>query len=487
MKKLFLAFSHVILALIPVVLFFWLLNLDVTPSGRFMIHYEINRLSPFMDRFLPDTRVTTPQDGPDGAFSLVVDEPAYAAVHAPGDFDTLEVTLQFQNTDQPIIELGILQNDDPLQYELRPMQNLIIDNSIWDRIEQDGLVLLQRAKIYGTMEDFLAYPPDRDTLATYHYDLQQPLIIPDYVAANALTTTNVSLRGYHEYLTYIKNEPLLIQADLMDMNREAGDDPVELLVFDADGVLVANQLLEDDGVIEANNQGSAMRSVALVKNDLTEGVYKVILKADRDIFFRRLTTRQRYMTFIGSIYLGDEVGYKDDPSPIKFWTDGKRLSFYTYHADAAERVTVGTGSLALPEAQVRYDFEVVDPGVVPVSAAAGDFTMTQDGVVAFDTNQLFHPYPTRLNSTTDLDALGINFIIAEYTAPTQKGAWTSAMVTFDLGSALNTDGDIKLVLSAPGIKTLQKNFKLHAINLIFIRPALDSSEVWDKLKQFINL
>ena len=135
-------------------------------------------------------------------------------------------------------------------------------------------------------------------MATYHYDLQQPLIIPDYVAANALTTTNVSLRGYHEYLTYIKNEPLLIQADLMDMNREAGDDPVELLVLDADGVLVANQLLEDDGVIEASNQGSAMRSVALVKNDLTEGVYKVILKADRDIFFRRLTTRQRYMTLL---------------------------------------------------------------------------------------------------------------------------------------------------------------------------------------------
>ncbi len=480
-------FLHLSLFLLPVLILFWLLNKDITPSGRFSLSYRVDGRSPYVERFLPDTRVQTPAAGPNGASSLVVDEPAYASVHTPGDFDTLEATLLFQNTDQPIIELGILQHDDPLQYDLEPIQNLLIDHSTWDRLDANGLVLLQRAKIYTTIDAFLADPPNRDTIASYQYDLDDPYRIPGYAPQNALTSIDVSLRGYHEFVTYVKNEPLTVQADFMDMNREYGEDPVTLLVFNEAGEPVAEEAVNDDGVIEASSQGSSMRSVTLVKNDLPEGVYKVILKADRDIFFRRLTTRERYVTFVGSLYLGDEAGYRDAARSVQLWTSGKQLSFLTYHADGAQQVTIGSGSLKLPEAQTRYDFAVVDPGLVSVSAPAGDFTMTQDGLSAFSREQFFNPYPTRLASTTNLDALGINFIIARYTSPQEQDGWLKATAMFDLHTALLNNDDIKLVLSAPGIKSLQKSFALRGLDLTFVRPALTAGEFWSKVKTMIGI
>lgn len=477
----------VLLILSPVAIFFWLFSLDVAPSGHFFINHPVDAASPFVDRFLPDARVQGVQYGSDGAFQWMIDEPAYASIHTPGDFDTLNATIKFQNTDQPIVELGIVQNDNPLQYDLEPVQNLLIDHSTWDRTEKDGLVFLQRQKVYSSIDDFLANPPDRHTIATYHHDLTEPFRIPDYVAENALSRVDVSLRGYHEFVTYIKNEPLLVQADYMDMNREFGEDPVSVLVYDEKGQMIASQTIDDDSVVEATNQGSTMRSISLTKTDLPEGVYKVILKADRDIFFRHLVTRQRYLTFFGPVYIGDEAGYKDSATPVKFWTATKRLAFFTYHADAAEKVTIGSGTLALPEAQVRYHYDVMDPGLVVVSAAAGDFTVTQDGTIAFSQHQWFNPFPTRLSSDTNLDALGINFIIAKYTSPKKDGAWTSATVSFDLHKALNTNGDIKLVLSAPDIKSRQSEIKLHAINLEFVRTPLSSSQFFSKLKHFIGL
>ena len=287
----------------------------------------------------------------------------------------------------------------------------------------------------------------------------------------------------------------MLQATFMDMNREYGEDIVELLVVNEEGEIISGSSTEDDGEVEATSRGSSLRNAALVVSDLPEGVYKVILKADRDIFFRTLTTRQRYVTFVGPVFVGDEVGYRETPSSIALFTDGKHVSFETYHADAAQRVAIGTGELLMPEAQVRYDYDVVDAGLVAVSADAGDFLMTSDGKVAFSPAQFFNPDPVKLGATTDLDDLGVNFIIAEYTPPIQDGDWLKASATFDLENVIASESaapasggkqSLKLVLAAPSIATLQNEVQVHGYRLIFQRPALSASEFWKKIQLWFH-
>lgn len=472
--------------LAPFAVFLWLFLQDVTPSGQLVMHHDVGAASPFIDALLPDTRAQSVAQGASGDFQRIIDEPVYASVHLPGDFQTLTTQLVFKNNGQPIIEAGVLVNDDPMQYDLQPIENTLIDNSTWDRTQENGMILLQRKHAFNSIDDFLANPPARSEVATYHYTLNQPYRLANYQPANALTTIDVSLRGYHEYDTYIKDEPLLVQADYMDMNREYGADPVEILVFNEQGQPVADQVAADDGEIQATSHGSSMRTIALVQNDLPEGVYKVILKADRDIFFRHLTTRQKYMTFTGDVYLGDEAGYKNTPTPVSFWTDAKHISFFTYHADAAQAVTIGSQTLALPEAQVRYADTVTDAGLVSVSAKAGDFTFTQDGKLAFLKSQFFNPDPITLAWNTDLDALGVNYVIARYTPPTTVGGWTVASATFPLSEAMKQGNDIKLVISAPGVATAQKSVDVHELNLTFARTPLNVGQVVDKLKSWLK-
>ena len=486
LRKIVTVIIKVLIILAPLAIFLWLFVQDTVPSGELTIDHDVGQTSPFIDMLLPDTRAQAVAAGPDGDFQRIIDEPVYAAVHLPGDFQTLTTQVVFKNNDQPIIEAGVLVNADPMQYDLEPLQNTLIDDSTWNRLEENGVTLLQRNPTFTSIEDFLAHPPARSEIATYHYTLNQPYRLAGYQPSGTLTTIDVSLRGYHEYDTYIKNEPLLIQADYMDMNREYGPDPVEIIVFNEQGQVVADQSSADDGEIQASSKGSSMQTMTLIQNNLPEGVYKVVLKADRDIFFRHLTTRQKYMTFTGDVYLGDEAGYKDTPTPVAFWTDAKHLSFYTYHADAAQQVSIGSGTLALPEAQVRYNDTVTDPGLVQVSAKAGDFSFTQDGKLAFLKSQFFNPDPVSLNWNTDVDALGINDIIADYTPPTTVGPWSVASVTFDLSKALTQNNDIKLVISAPGVAIAQKSVDVHAVNLTFTRPPLAFADVLQKLKTWLT-
>jgi len=465
----------------PLALFFWLLVVDLNPSGQFVIGTNVDERSPYLDRLLPDARALGVHSSADGVYTPVIGEPTYLAVHQPGAYDELTVELTFQNTAQPILELGLIVNDDPIQYTLEPMENRMIDTSSWTRLEQDGTTLLQRVKTYDSIEAFKENPPERKVVATYHAQLDEPYREAAYLGSNTLTTVSASLRGYHEYLTYIKNEPLLLQAAFMDMNRQYGADPVELLAVNETGEIVGSMSVADDGETQSTQKGSTLQNVSLVVPNLPEGVYKVILKADRDIFFRTLTTRQRYMSFVGPVFVGDEVGYHQAASPVKFFTDGKHLSFETYHADAAQAVTIGSRELLLPEAQVRYDVDVAEAGLVAVSAAAGDFFMTGDGFTAFSRTAFFNPNPVKLNWNTNLDDLGVNFIFSNYTPPTLKGNWKIARATFKIPDELKQKKNLKLVLAAPGIETLQNEVRVHRFELTFTRPALTTSEFFQKI------
>lgn len=471
----------------PILLFLYLLRLDINPSGVFEVRQTVGELSPYVDRLLPDTRVLGVTPGDDGAYQLVIGEPTYLSIHPPGAYDSLTVEMEFQNAKQPIVELGLVVNDDPLQYTLQPFQSLLIDESQWYRLKNNGVTLLQREKTYSSIEDFEADPPERSSIATFHHTLEAPYRMDAYVPAGTYTSVDVSLRGYHEYLTYIKNEPLMVQATFMDMNREYGEDVVELLAVNEAGQIVGGTTVEDDGEVAATAHGSSLRHAALVVSALPEGVYKVILKADRDIFFRTLTTRQRYMTFVGPMFIGDDVGYREDSKAVSLFTDGKHLSFETYHADAAQKVQIGSDELLMPEAQVRYDHDVLDTGLVGIWAEAGDFLMTSDGKVAFTRSQFFNPDPVKLSATTNLDDLGINFIIAEYSPPEKDGDWLKSSATFDLSTVYGLPSiDLKLVLAAPSIAALQNEIRVHAFHLIFERPPLNTKDFFNKVLLWIG-
>jgi len=364
---------------------------------------------------------------------------------------------------------------------LEPLQNLLIEQSDWSRIEAEGVVLLQRGAMYDSIEQFVTNAP-RDQIATYHYDLDRPYTLAYYWPTFWQRTIDVSLRGSHQFKTYIKNETLNFDIAYQDMNREDGSDSVSVIVTDWTGAEVVRETMVDDNNIYGNSNASGLHHVEIEVPDLAEGVYKVELRAGSDVFFRTITTTQQKMVFLNNVYLGDEVGYRSEDRAVRFWTEAKNLTFQTHHADGAQEVSVAGQTVQIPEPYERYDHQVSGTGTVSVSSPQGDLIVYGDGHIAFDPNQYFNPDPVRLAWNTDLDALGVNYIIAEYEPPTLSDGWYQATVEFDTAWLVKEKDAWKFVLSTPGIEDLQEELWVSEINVVFVREPL----TWSKLIQEIK-
>jgi len=473
-----------IIIAIPIAVFTWLLHQELVPSGTFVVRHTVDETSPFIDRLLPDARVKPVADDLAGdAVQSVVGDPAFFFVHPHRPFDTVEVEVWFKNYGVPIVELGGLANIEADAYDLKPLENTVIDQSDWYRIEDQGVVLLQREKTYDSIADFLVDPPRRDQIATYHYTLARPYRIAGYVPSTASRSIEVSLRGFHEFKTYIKDETLQFDFSYMDMNRDEGADPITLVVTNEDGTSVAQTYQADDGDVSDEARPSALTTLSVSAAGLPEGVYKVEMRAGRDVFFRSISTTQQKMVFLNNLYIGDEVAWHEPAWGARFWTQAKHLAFTTQHAEGVQEIAVGNTRVNVAAPYARTPVEVGEDGVVRVDIPKSDMIVNTDGHVAFAPEQYFNPDPVRLLYNTDLDRLDVDYIIARYTPPERVGDWYVARATFDTRTILLNEKAWKFVLSAPGIEELGGRIDVGNINMTWKRAPLTWDDLWRAIKQ----
>lgn len=476
-----------LIILIPCGLFFWLANIAIVPGGVFEAERAVNETSPYLDRLLPDARVETPFQEADGDWvQKIIGDPAFFFVHPQRSFDSVTAEFRFKNINVPIIEVGVLADATTGAYQLEPLQNLIIDNSTWNKISIDGKVLLQREKKYSSLETFLAAPPARSEIATYHYTLAEPYRLSDYAPSSEIKTTEVSLRGSHEFYTYIKNETLNFSFSFSDVNRQVGEDWVDVVVTNEAGQPVAEERAYDDDNTSNDAAASSPQILKISATNLPEGVYKIQMKATEDIFFRAVSTTQQKMTFLNQIWLADTVGYRDNSPTVNFWTEGKNLKFSTRHATGTQTVTVGRGTVAITEPYVEYAYAPPESGVIMAHVpTAEDLLVRADGHFAFSASQYFNPDPVRLTAETDLDRAGVNYIVAEYTSPESDGEWTVAHADFSTVNVPFTDQTWKFVISAPTVDQPDRKFLVNSIKMKFIRPATTFNELVKKIFTYV--
>lgn len=463
---------------VPVAAFGWLAWQELVPSGTFVVRHAVGERSPFIDRLLPDARVKEP--------GTIVDDPVTFFAHPHRDFDSVGVEVRFRNGGAKVVELGALAQGGA-SYDLRPMQNLLIDGSPWPRLEQDGVVLLQRVPRYDSVEAFLKDPPPRHEIATSRFTLGAPYRIPGYAPSDAPRTTEATLRGSHAFKTYVKDETLSFSFAFDDMNRDEGADPVSATVTDEQGREVASASMPDDGDLSDSGRAGTRRHLDLSVPGLPEGPYKVELRATRDIFFRSFATAQQKAVFLNDVFLGDEAGYREIPREARFWTEAKHLNFSTTHASGAQDLRVGAATVALKAPYEKVAHEVAEDGVVRVSAPVGDVLVEGDGHVAFAPEQFFNPDPVRLDWNTDLDRLGVDYVIAAYGSPREEDGWTVARASFDARVLDRASGAWKFAFSVPGAKAQGASVEIGRIDMAWHREPLTWQAFLEAVKRKLGL
>ncbi|MFA6017620.1 MAG: hypothetical protein WCT28_03090 [Patescibacteria group bacterium] len=473
-----------IVAIAPVV---WLSWLSASPNGERTVSWVPGEFSPFITSPLPGERVSSLQTSDRGSFISLIGDPTYIGVFSPSNsFTSATVSVEFDPHSAYAFEIGGLTNIAAYAFDFHAFSNSAIESLDWTRLnsdEQSNFLVFAKDDAKLSVQDFLNHQPARSSIATYRATLPGVYRESSYVPLNGNQTFNVSLRGSHEYVTYIKNEPFRLDVMYQDINRTFGADEGYVRVYSEDGTVMVNELIVDDGNI-SEDQAQNAHSISLSSNGWPEGVYRVELSGTSDIVWRQFVIGQRYMAFKNRLFLADDEGYLLNDRQTKFVTNSTSVVFETLHANSAQSISFDGTDVEIPAPYTKVRTVSDASGIVEGVTDAGDVKMIGEGKFALSRTAFFDPDPRALTATTDIDSESIEFVVANLPSISKTGdGWRTASATFALSDLVTESGAYKFALSLPGQGIDGEVVDVHKISVTFHKDPISLwRAVWEEAR-----
>lgn len=464
----------------------WLLYMAVVPFGKINYVYDFKGDNYFIKKFTPDTRVLGPQNGK----LKIIGEPVYFSLNTQRTFDKSRLVLKYRRCDEgklcnsmslPVIESGVLTDKTIWRYELGPIENHIIDQLalVWDVIDEDGTLLLQREKKFSSIDEFLSSELTRSEIALYNYDLDLEYLIPDYQASSEEKNIDLPIRGPYQFYTYVKDEEFNFNFSIVDININNDLDPVDLLLYYKDE-LIESRHLDDDGIEPESGKASEDRELKIQLSNLPEGIYKLEVRANDDIITKKIRTRQSKLAFINKIWLSDtgKENFK-----LTLFTDSREIGAKTANPNKLQAIRIGNTELNLEETYKQYNIKTKTASTTIV-LNKDDLVISGDGIFSLDPGSLINPNIRKVDANLDVNKDGINNIIADYTSPDKRDGWNFASVDFDLKQAYREKGSYGFIFVIPGLRADDERDDW--IEVDEIRVELEGKTLFQKINEIFN-
>lgn len=483
-----------IMCSVACIIFGWIAYRYYGVNGEFSYSYYFNTPSALISEFEPAGRALSREQNTENGdfYQRVVMDPVYFSVDLPSAYPTADVTIEYQNPYQNIVQLGLELDDDDAtwNYAFEPLENKFIDNSNWPTIENDKYVLLQREPTYESVDDFLDQPPTESEVGTFLTSLEFPFIDPTYQPSPAGTTITTPLRGRHELYTYIKDETLSIEFSYHDINYALGADPLKINVFHA-GTNVFSQEWGDDGQEGITGASQGQNTAQVMMPGLAEGVYRIVLEANDDIMFTKIESDQHKMVFKGRLHLAGSPEYTKSIPDL--YTDATTVVSDADFLTLTPKHRYGLGTVEFynvplelkrentpfewrnPIARYKHSF------VVPMN----DVEIITTGIMALSEEAWFDPLFGFLPLSQYTDETKLDYIITgKYSYPERIRGWTTATATFDLTKAYREDPTkLDFILSADGIDEVPHGLKVRAIHITARKEPITLGSFLPRLKK----
>ncbi|MBU1037214.1 hypothetical protein KKF32_04255 [Patescibacteria group bacterium] len=477
--------TRVIIIIAPVLLLFWLVQKDLVKNGRLEFIYDFSEDSPTITNLFPANRLSQINKivKTNSYWQQLEKEPVYFETRLPQTFATAIVEVTYKNDTQPLIQLGLeTMGENEWNYDFKPLENQLLDNLDWYKIEGEQGSLWQREKTFLALDQFLDQAQNLNNFAAYDYPVNRKFIIPAYQPQDKETVINRSLRGEHSFYTYIKNEPLDFEFIVQDVNRSEGPDYLTIRIYNDQNIKIYEQEVEDDGLISKHDPASLPRNIKVKVANLAEGTYKVILDCEDEIFFRKIITKQKYLTFINKLYLVDNPEYSDgfvdlNYKPTVIYSTIPRLGFETSHLQGIQDIGINDEKIQIQETHKYYYFT---PAKIPslIYLPKNDIKISGRGLMALSQETYFNPEIYQLRDLTGFS--DINYLISGYHTPELGNGWKVNQVKFDLAKAKITNRKLRFAISVPELNDQKDVIPLKQIKVILIKDPLSWKEIFYK-------
>jgi len=462
---------RIILWLILAIIIICLGYLKIVPSGKISYAYDFKRLSYFIGNLTPAERVTS-ADGQ----AIVKGGPVYFFLNPPRRFTKAKVTVKFKNnTNYSIMELGLLNDKVSYSYELKPLQNKIIDQLalVWSQVKTpNGAILLERERKYDKIEQFLndlsANRRLAEQTALYNYDFKNKFLLDDYEPEHKKKILDYKFRGSFQFYTYIKNEVLNYDFDFTDLNFNQESGSVKIKVFSPNGMIYSTEVTKN----QADDQ--ARRGKINLPN-LSEGIYRISVTANDNIITSRIVAGSSRFALIDKVWLA--AGNKEN---LVLYTSSRLINAQTINPASLGRILVGNGTLDLVQTYQQFSLPVTDrPARIELSK--NDIIISGDGVFSFSQAEMLDPSLKILGGNFDLNSENINYVLANYQTPRDSQGFETASADFDLTKAQLEKGKYQFLISTPGFKA--EEISADQIIIKEIKVELEGISLWQKLKK----
>ncbi len=481
------------LSILGVSILGYVLVIYYAPHGEFSYSYYFNEEPGIISEFGPSGRaLTREQNTSNGEFyQRLVGDPIYFSVQLPSPYPEAEVTIEYQNPDDNIVQIGLRLDDDEeaWNYDFKPLENPLVDDSVWDATENDDYILLQKEPTYNSVEEFLETPPTDARVGTFLTSLEFPFIDPTYEPSEEGTEFTTPLRGRHELYTYIKDEDLRFSATYQDINYGAGPDPVKITVYYVGNVSAVQEFADDgDEGISGVSRGERTASVEL--KDLKEGIYRIVLEANDDIIFTNITSSQHKLVFKGNLHLAGSPEYQNTIPDIvtdstTVYSNAHFITLLAKHQYGVGSIDFYDGEFVIPKDNAPFQWNNPIPNYFhSFEVPQNDVQLITTGILSVDENSWFDPLfgfepLTHYASLTNLDYI----ISKQYTFPERLRSWTIATATFDVSQAYREDPTtLDFILSAPGLEQSPQGLKVRAIHITATKEAVTWDTFWPRVK-----
>lgn len=428
---------RIILWLILVLSIGFFAYMKICPSGAISYVHDFSGQNYFIGKLSPEERVELRSDEVE-----IKGDPVYFSLATPRRFERAKITVKFKNTtDFPIMEIGLLNDKNSWNYDLKPLQNKIMDQLYlaWHAIsDKNGTILAEREKKYGSVSDFLSNLPPKNEMALYHYDLKAEFALDEYEPSPESSRIGCKLRGSYQFYTYIKNEWLDFVFDFSDLNINADDDPVAIKIYSKQAEIYAT-LVEDD------KKENLARRANIKIPDLPEGVYRFSIIANDDIITESITSRQSRFVLKNKAWL---AGNKEN---TVLFTDSRIMNVQAMNPASVGKIKIGGDFLDISEPYRQFSMKIQNRAA-RIELPKSDVIISGDGVFGFAQDELFNPAVKSVDANLGINAEKINYVLADYKTPADFEDWRVASAEFDLTRAYREKGKYKFLISVPGMK-----------------------------------
>ncbi|MEI6597332.1 MAG: hypothetical protein WCL13_03980 [bacterium] len=463
-------YIRIIFWLILAMIIGWFGYMKIVPSGNISYNYDFSRPSYFIGKLSPAERVKINKIDAE-----IKGGPVYFSLKTPRRFERAKVTIKFKNTtDFPIMEIGLLNNKDSWSYDLKPMQNKIIDqlSLVWPvALGENGARLIEREKKYNTVEQFLGNLPPRSEIALYSYNIKNNFLLADYETGQKNNLIDYKFRGAYQFYTYLKQEELDYVFNFIDLNINEVDDPVEIKVY-SNGDQIYSTYVND-------NQANDSERQAVIKiADLPGGVYRFSIIANDDIITKNIVSKQSRFVLINKIWLAQDN--KEIPT---LFTNSRLINAQTVNPGSLGKIKIGDNFLDIKDTYKQFSLKTLNQPV-KIELPKDDIIISGDGVFSFSENGLFDPSFRSADGNLAVNEGKINYILTDYQAPTNLNDWRTAVLEFDLAKAYQENGKYQFLISVPSFKAEESTNGEIIVKEIKID--LSGTSLWQKFNKYLN-